>query len=239
MELSPELAEDIFWYANWVLVGALVVGVLATYAIVVSGDAKERHLKHELSEKDLAFNKYKIEAAERVATLETSAAEAGARQKEAELALQRVRRVLNSRTIPAPEFLELLEPQPKGDVEILYLRDDSETHSLAFQIAYLLQQAKWIADVPIPLPPAPPFSTVSAIQLVGGNPTGVTLVTGAYSAEDNATVGLLMKDPKTPASAWAILMFGLSKTLRPHLVVAKGDPSVPAGKIRIVVAPRL
>jgi hypothetical protein len=47
--MSPEIAETVFWWANWVLVEALVVGVLATYAIVVSGNVKDAALKRELS----------------------------------------------------------------------------------------------------------------------------------------------------------------------------------------------
>jgi hypothetical protein len=48
--MSPELADVISWWANWILVGALVVGMLATYAIVVSGNVKEANLKRELAE---------------------------------------------------------------------------------------------------------------------------------------------------------------------------------------------
>jgi len=60
-------ADYVFFWANWILVGALVVGVLATYAIVVSGNIKEEHLKHELKEKDDAFDKYKIDAGKKIA----------------------------------------------------------------------------------------------------------------------------------------------------------------------------
>lgn len=42
-------ADDIFTWANWILVGALVVGVLATYAIVVSGNTRDAALKRELA----------------------------------------------------------------------------------------------------------------------------------------------------------------------------------------------
>lgn len=42
-------ADDIYTWANWILVGALVVGVLATYAIVVSGNIRDAALKRELA----------------------------------------------------------------------------------------------------------------------------------------------------------------------------------------------
>ena len=45
-------ADDVSWWANWILVGALLVGVAATYAIVVSGNIKEANLRRELKEKD-------------------------------------------------------------------------------------------------------------------------------------------------------------------------------------------
>jgi hypothetical protein len=42
-------ADNVFWWANWILVGALLVGVGATYAIVVSGNLKEAALKREVA----------------------------------------------------------------------------------------------------------------------------------------------------------------------------------------------
>ncbi|MBU4447959.1 MAG: hypothetical protein KKD99_05170, partial [Proteobacteria bacterium] len=43
-------ADDIFYWSNWVLVFALVLGLLATYAIVVSGISRDKALKRELAE---------------------------------------------------------------------------------------------------------------------------------------------------------------------------------------------
>ena len=41
-------ADTVNAVANWILVAALILGVLATYAIVVSGNIKEQNLKREL-----------------------------------------------------------------------------------------------------------------------------------------------------------------------------------------------
>jgi len=41
-------ADSIYSWANWVLVGALVVGLVATYAIVVTGKVRDDALKAEL-----------------------------------------------------------------------------------------------------------------------------------------------------------------------------------------------
>ena len=45
-------ADDIFFWGNWVLLGALVVGLLATYAVVASGNIRDQELKRELKDKD-------------------------------------------------------------------------------------------------------------------------------------------------------------------------------------------
>ncbi len=70
-------ADDIFFWANWVLVGALVLGVLATYAIVVSGSIRDRELKKELKEKDDRISS----ANERAKQLEKDAANARLEQE--------------------------------------------------------------------------------------------------------------------------------------------------------------
>jgi len=48
MGMSLPSAEFISFWANWLLVGALVVGVIATWGIVVSGNVKETALKRDL-----------------------------------------------------------------------------------------------------------------------------------------------------------------------------------------------
>ncbi len=50
MGMSAEFAETVFLWANWFLLGALVVGLIATYTIVVSGNIKEAYLKRGIAE---------------------------------------------------------------------------------------------------------------------------------------------------------------------------------------------
>jgi archaellum component FlaG (FlaF/FlaG flagellin family) len=64
--MSLETAESVFGWANWALVAALVIGVLATYAIILSGNVKEAYLKKEIAEANaraleaqLALEKFK------------------------------------------------------------------------------------------------------------------------------------------------------------------------------------
>src|ERR1700730_10377726 len=43
-------ADSVFFWSNWLLLLALILGVIATYAIVVSGNIRDKELKHELAE---------------------------------------------------------------------------------------------------------------------------------------------------------------------------------------------
>jgi len=65
-------ADDVFTIANWALVASLIVGVLATYAIVVSGKIRDEESKRQVAEagRDAA------KASEKAALLEKDAAEA-------------------------------------------------------------------------------------------------------------------------------------------------------------------
>ncbi|MCP3924324.1 MAG: hypothetical protein GY714_17250 [Desulfobacterales bacterium] len=74
-------ADNIYIWANWTLVGALVLGVLSTYAIVASGNIRDSELKRELKEKD------------------KSIATANARALEAQLALEKLKQLKQPRNI--------------------------------------------------------------------------------------------------------------------------------------------
>jgi hypothetical protein len=50
MDMTLSWAEFVSYWANWTLVFALVLGLLATYAIVVSGNVKEEFLKRDVAE---------------------------------------------------------------------------------------------------------------------------------------------------------------------------------------------
>ena len=64
MGISAELAEKVFSWANWFLVGALVVGMLATFAIIVSGNIKEGYLKRGIAEASARASEADARAAE-------------------------------------------------------------------------------------------------------------------------------------------------------------------------------
>jgi hypothetical protein len=66
--------ETVSWLANWALLISLVVGVVATYGIVVTGNLKEQHFKKDLAaeqahaaqlEKDAEMLRYQNTVTER------------------------------------------------------------------------------------------------------------------------------------------------------------------------------
>lgn len=127
MGISLFAAEFLSFWANWVLVGALVVGVIATYAIVVSGNIKEAALKKDLSD-----------ATERTAVLETEAANA-------KLETERIKATVSWRTI-SPETASSLEKvlsTKPGSVNLRYTDGDPESLFLAIQISSVLAESKW------------------------------------------------------------------------------------------------
>lgn len=68
MGITPESASWISDWANWVLVASLIVGVVATYLVVISSNVKEEGLRRDLAG-----------ATERTAKLEKETVEAHAR----------------------------------------------------------------------------------------------------------------------------------------------------------------
>jgi hypothetical protein len=120
-------ADNVFTVANWVLVGALLVGVAATYAIVVSGKSRDEALKSELA----AQNTRAAELARQTEILKLSVGEAEQRAAEAKLALEKFKapRVLNQEQQSAvsaavkPFAGTIFDAGigPKGDPEPLYL----------------------------------------------------------------------------------------------------------------------
>ncbi len=66
MGMSLPVAEFVSFWANCALLGALILGVAATYAVVVSGSAKERHwaegaekLRLQVAQAQLALEQYR------------------------------------------------------------------------------------------------------------------------------------------------------------------------------------
>jgi hypothetical protein len=137
-------ADAIYYWANWVLVGALLLGVAATYAIVTSGNIRDSALKQELAAQGAVV----AQANERAASLEKEAAEAKLKQEELiadNLALQ---------TVLLPRHVGLIgvneEPKAKqwfagmekfAGIEVaIQVAPDAEAHNLANEIAIVLSK---------------------------------------------------------------------------------------------------
>jgi hypothetical protein len=139
--MSLPWAEFISFWSNWFLVGALVIGVIATYGIVVSGNVKEAALKRDLATAG--------------ATAETARAEAAKANERAQqlradnLALQagiRPRRFSFMGWTVHPERVAAIYAQLKpyaGTIALIQVVPDFEAQMFARDIASVLVANGW------------------------------------------------------------------------------------------------
>jgi hypothetical protein len=127
--MSLPLAEFISFWSNWILIGALIVGVVATYGIVVSGNVKESA------------------ANTRIADANARAAEAG--QKAEEEKLERVKieqeilKQLRPRDLSKQQFDDLVSAL-KGKINkklSVHTLTDREASAFGFAIMDALTKA--------------------------------------------------------------------------------------------------
>jgi hypothetical protein len=164
---SELLAGVIQYWANWVLLVSLAVGVMATALVVWMGNVKEEYLKLELGaraadaahanlqiaaldvqskqlEKDTASANAALAAAEeRTAKLAIELETQKARTAEAELQTAKAMKLAQPRYLPHNEFVALLKERPTGTVEILYAEDDLNADGVATQLERALKSAGW------------------------------------------------------------------------------------------------
>ena len=114
-------ADDVYNYANWVLIAALVLGMLATYAIVRSGDIRDRALRKEV-------------------------ANANARAAEAELALAKFRTPRANLLTPEVKssIVEKLKPFAGTKFDVGHDKVDREVWNFLWNFEPLLTQAGWV-----------------------------------------------------------------------------------------------
>ena len=141
-------ANDLFFWANWFLVGALIVGVVSTYAIVASGIIRDKELKLELKVKDDQISLANVRAEEaKAASSEANAraAESGKEAANARLETEKLKGAVSWRTISsamASELEKVLAAKP-GSVNLRYTDGDPEALFLAIQISQILGNAHW------------------------------------------------------------------------------------------------
>lgn len=188
--MSLPWAEFLSYWGNWVLVAALLVGVAATYAVVVSGNVKEAHLKLELAARgsDAANTELRVsilDAQRRllekdIASANERAAKLDKEAADARLETERLRAALAWRAL-APNKLPLLETSLSSHTataQLEYVRGDPESQRFAAQIWTAFRRAGWkvVLKAKLPLGAAdgiwvlpnatPGSSTTAAVECV-------------------------------------------------------------------------
>lgn len=212
---SLEIASKISDWANAFFIGSLVVGVVSTVLIVRMANVKEEH-----------WDELRRSSDERIA-------EATARQKEAELKLEQLRKLAGPREIKQTEFLKLIEGVPKSKLQIWYSPTASDGMWLASQIAGAIIAAKWeLTSPPMPIPDTPPepnepFAGLRhPLMRLGAQPNGVTVV--AYGAPADI-------DKENPSGQGLIAALAGSMQSAASLSY---NLAVPDGVLRIIVGPK-
>jgi hypothetical protein len=156
MGMTPETSEWVSNLANWALVISLVVGVAATFFIVVAGNVKEAALKRSLAASQ-----------ERIAELGMEAEALKAQAEADRLARIEIERKVADRGIDSSKVRDIIRrigdyaPQP---FEVNSLRHAQEPAHLAGRILQILELAQWTY-----LPPEKewiPAGVITGVRLV-------------------------------------------------------------------------
>jgi len=220
------VSNSVFLTATWIAAICGGIGVGAAFVSAIVG--------YRLTEEALTESNLKI-------------AEATARQKEAELQLEKLRTQARPRhlTIDGDAFIGALAGKPSAPVEIMFPKDDGEAFLLAIGLRDLLRKAKWETAEPIPVPPndIPRLANQPSLMTAGGQPIGVTIAARADTQEEMKLLGDGLKfgddpEPNIPIRALNIALLKVLGSVSGHI----GGPEVfkapPPGTIRIVVGPK-
>jgi len=162
-------------------------------------------------------------------------AEANARQKEAELKLEQLRKLAGPRGINFDIFKKELEGKPKAPVAIWYLPDSSDGYWFASRLQVALGVSGWLVEGYGPTPIPEPDRNNLVLRgmpravVAGGQPWGVTVVGDApMGSESNAKAD-------TPFNA---LFNALAKSTDFGMYGSGGSQfsPVPKGTLRVIVA---
>jgi hypothetical protein len=223
--------ETIFRVATW---SALIFGAFSIGSAFVSAwvgweitDATQKDADHKIKAAD-----------ERIKNADLRIAEFNARAKEAEFKLEELRRQVAPRSLKRDVLIKILEGQPKAPTEIMYLRDDAESFELAQQIALAMEAAGWQITSRLPIPPTSDPQAITAMA-VGGQPSGVTVVVGGITQEEEDASLNAMQGKEWIKTPWTVLTHALGESLGKISGRAGGQNAPPEGSLRVVVSPRL
>lgn len=208
MGMSLSTAESVWAWANWFLVGSLLVGVAATFALIVSGNVKEVASKRELANAIAETENAKRESAT-----------ANERAEVARLETQRIKQQLAWRSLTAGQAKSFLAALPKTHHTVVaaYPTNDPEALAFLLQFVKLLQAAGWkvigqsrtypgqiIVGIQIPDPPNDATTALRAAMTAAGiefltTPLPAHAMHFGDSAPDPASAATLLVGSKQPS----------------------------------------
>jgi hypothetical protein len=221
-DVTPESAN--FWFDAFnvlLFIGAFAVAV-GTYGSIRMGTAKERFS----DERILANEKETARAVADSDIAKEGTAKANERIAELNNETVKLRQQLEPRKINGEAFVELLRSAPKAKVELMYVKEDPDSYQLSLQIFWYLMNAGWDCEVEKPIPPAAigsPYPDKPATWSAIARETGISLVVHEY-------------DDLKPGTPYEALLKAFRIT--PGQAESGIDSNVPAGSIRVVIAPR-
>ena len=158
-------------------------------------------------------------------------AESNARQKEAELKIEELRKIAGPRSINHGVFARELEGKPKSRVQVWYLPEISDGFWLATQIVSALIEAHWeLVEPPRPVPESQSSSAdrtsqfIPRLMALGAQPNGVTVVAHGTPAD-------IDKDNPSQFALMAAIAKGMGTSANGGF-----NLSVPQGVLRVIIA---
>jgi hypothetical protein len=133
--MSLPWAEFISFWSNWLLIAALIIGVVATYGIVVSGNVKE-----SAANKEIARLSSEAEASR------AAIADANARALEAQLALEKFKAPRTITPFDIEKSIAELTNLTGNSADIFILAEGPEPTALGISILNILLASKWEAS---------------------------------------------------------------------------------------------
>ncbi len=210
MGMSAELAEKVFSWANWFLVGALIVGVLATFAIIVSGNIKEGYLKRGIAE-----------AGQQAAEADARAAEANRKAEEERLERLKLEAKIAPRRLNADQqraIAAALKSFAGRKVMVKSYAQDVEAAILGKQIIESLKSAN--IDVSDKILSVSSLGSIAlAVHVTGNDEPLVASLLDALSS-----VGNLLVAPEPPPGAPGISTGGGNESAMAAVIFVGAKP---------------
>lgn len=150
MSISFETAALVQDVANWVLIGTLFVGVVATYLIVWMGNIKEEYFSQSIASANAEAARAKEGAARALqgaSEANVAAEKLRVEAEQARLETEKIKATVQWREIPQDKIdklTSLLAKNPSG-CQIQYVANDPEAFALALRYTTAFKKAGWKA----------------------------------------------------------------------------------------------